>query len=175
VAQGCYTNGHSLAVRRVDALAARRAGDDHACKCTSNPTSTICNWYRHELAIASACDTCLCPAWLQACQHPQSMPPQRHQMPQSMPRHPMHRYGHQRTDSGSSVGVRRRRNSSFRLRRADPQSWVNIPPQLGQPLPQIQLQSEKDLISGARTTAVPGIQSIIKREGEVPSYMEAYH
>jgi hypothetical protein len=106
--------------------------------------------------------------------NPPPMPPQLHQVPPPMPQGPMHSY-HQRADSGSSAGGRRRRNSSFSRRRADARSRSSVPPQLGQPLPQIQPQSEEDLISGARTAPVPGMQSIIKREGEVPSYMEAYH
>ncbi|RYN77171.1 hypothetical protein AA0120_g11570 [Alternaria tenuissima] len=107
--------------------------------------------------------------------HPPPMPPQLHQVPPPMPQGPPMHYGHQRTDSGSSAGGRRRRNSSFSRRRADPRSRSSVPPQLGQPLPQIQPQSEEDLISGARTAPVPGMQSIIKRELEGPSYMEAYH
>ena len=106
---------------------------------------------------------------------PPPMPPQLHQVPPPMPQGPPMHYGHQRTDSGSSAGGRRRRNSSFSRRRADPRSRSSVPPQLGQPLPQIQPQSEEDLISGARTAPVPGMQSIIKRELEGPSYMEAYH
>lgn len=106
---------------------------------------------------------------------PPPMPPQLHQVPPPMSQGPPMHYGHQRTDSGSSAGGRRRRNSSFSRRRADPRSRSSVPPQLGQPLPQIQPQSEEDLISGARTAPVPGMQSIIKRELEGPSYMEAYH
>lgn len=106
--------------------------------------------------------------------NPPPMPPQLHQVPPPMPQGPMHGY-HQRTDSGSSAGGRRRRNSSFSRRRADPRNRSSVPPQLGQPLPQIQPQSEEDLISGARTAPVPGMQSIIKQEGSIPSYMEAYH
>jgi hypothetical protein len=70
VAEGCYRDGHSLAVRRIDALAAGRAGDECACECAGVSASPICNWYRHELAIASARYTCLCPAWLHACKRP---------------------------------------------------------------------------------------------------------
>jgi hypothetical protein len=99
--------------------------------------------------------------------NPPPMPPQLHQMPQGPP---MHGYGHQRTDSGSSAGGRRRRNSSFSRRRPDPRSRSNVPPQLGQPLPQIEPQSEEDRVSGTRTATVPGMQPIIKREGEVSSY-----
>lgn len=84
---------------------------------------------------------------------------------------PVHGY-HQRTDSGSSAG--RRRNSSFSRRRADPRSRSSVPPQLGQPLPQIQANSAEDLVSGARTAPVPEMYSGIKREGEATSYMEPY-
>ncbi|CAG5190090.1 uncharacterized protein ALTATR162_LOCUS12127 [Alternaria atra] len=108
--------------------------------------------------------------------NPPPMPPQLHQMPLPMPEGPpMHGYGHQRTDSGSSAGGRRRRNSSFSRRRPDPRSWSSVPPQLGQPLPLVQPQSEEDLISGARTAPVPGMQSIIKREDEGSNYTEVYH
>ncbi|RMZ67059.1 hypothetical protein GMOD_00000931 [Pyrenophora seminiperda CCB06] len=95
------------------------------------------------------------------------MPPQLHQVPPPMPQGPMHSY-HHRTDSGSSAG--RRRNSSFSRRRGDARSRASVPPQLGQPLPQILPQSEEDLVSGARTAPVPGV----KREHEGPSYLEAY-
>ena len=108
--------------------------------------------------------------------NPPPMPPQLHQVPPpQMPQGPIHGgYHHQRTDSGSSAGGGRRRNSSFSRRRADPRSRSSVPPQLGQPLPQIQPQSEEDLISGARTAPVPGMPAVIKREGESLSYMEAY-
>ena len=68
MAEGCYRDGHSLAVRRIDALAAGRAGDERACKCAGVSASPICNRYRHELAIASARCTCFGPAWLHTCQ-----------------------------------------------------------------------------------------------------------
>jgi hypothetical protein len=97
--------------------------------------------------------------------------PQLHQVPPPLPQAPVHGY-HHRTDSGASAG--RRRNSSFSRRRADPRSRSSVPPQLGQPLPQIYPQSEEDLVSGARTAPVPGMQTGIKREGEGPSYMESY-
>ena len=103
--------------------------------------------------------------------NPPQMPPQLHQLPQPPPQGPIHGY-HQRSDSGASSG--RRRNSSFSRRRADPRSRSSVPPQLGHPLPQIHPQSEEDLISGARTAPVPGMQSGIKREGESPNYMESY-
>jgi hypothetical protein len=108
--------------------------------------------------------------------NPPPMPPQLHQMPPPMPQGPpMHGYDHQRTDSGSSAGGRRRKNSLFSRRRADPRSWSSALPQLDQTLPLVQPQSEEDLISGARTAPVPGMQSIIKREDEVSNYTETYH
>jgi hypothetical protein len=103
--------------------------------------------------------------------NPPPMPPQHHQVPPPLPQGPIHGY-HHRTDSGASAG--RRRNSSFSRRRADPRSRSSVPPQLHQPLPQIYPQSEEDLVSGARTAPVPGMQSGIKREGDGPSYMESY-
>ncbi|KAF2855101.1 hypothetical protein T440DRAFT_203911 [Plenodomus tracheiphilus IPT5] len=101
---------------------------------------------------------------------PQSMPPQHSQPPQQLPQGPIHGY-HQHSDSGPGDG--RRRNSSFSRRRADPRSRSSVPPHFNQPLPQIQAQSEADLISGARTAPAP-IQSNVKREGDMPSYNEFY-
>lgn len=90
---------------------------------------------------------------------------QQHQPPPPPPPPPgpIHSY-HQRTESGSSQG--RRRNSSFSRRRADARSRSSVPPQLGPTLPQIQPQSEADLISGALTAPVPDSYSSLKREGE---------
>ncbi|USP80557.1 uncharacterized protein yc1106_07831 [Curvularia clavata] len=111
--------------------------------------------------------------------NPPPMPPQLHQAPPPpMPQGPIHGY-HHRTDSGSSAGggnggIGRRRNSSFSRRRADTRSRSSVPPQLGQPLPQIQLRSEEDLVSGARTAPVPDMAGSMKREGEGLSYMELY-
>ncbi|RYO48190.1 hypothetical protein AA0116_g12592 [Alternaria tenuissima] len=105
---------------------------------------------------------------------PPPMPPQLHQVPPPMPQGPPMHYSHQRTDSGSSAGGQRR-NSSFSRRRADPRSRSSIPPQLGQPLPQIQPQSEEDLISSSRTALVPGMQSITKQEGELSRQTDVYH
>ncbi|EMD87590.1 hypothetical protein COCC4DRAFT_22296 [Bipolaris maydis ATCC 48331] len=115
--------------------------------------------------------------------NPPPMPPQLHQAPPApMAQGPIHGY-HHRTDSGSSaggsggggvVGVGRRRNSSFSRRRADARSRSSVPPQLGQPLPQIQPRSEEDLVSGARTAPVPDMAGSLKREGESLSYMEHY-
>lgn len=103
--------------------------------------------------------------------NPPPMSTQHHQPPSPLPQGPIHGY-HQRTDSGSSAS--RRRTSSFSRRRADPRSRSSVPPQLGQPLPQIQAASEEDLVSGARTAPVPEMYSGIKREGEPSSYVEAY-
>lgn len=110
--------------------------------------------------------------------NPPPMPPQLHQAPPPMPQGPIHGY-HHRTDSGSSAGggsggIGRRRNSSFSRRRADTRSRSSVPPQLGQPLPQIQPRSEEDLVSGARTAPVPDMAGSMKREGEGFSYMELY-
>jgi hypothetical protein len=103
--------------------------------------------------------------------NPPPMLAQHHPQPPPMQAAPSPNY-HHRTDSGSSSG--RRRTSSFSRRRADPRSRSSVPPQLGQPLPQIQAASEEDLISGARTAPVPDMYSGIKREGEGPSYIEPY-
>ncbi|KAF1844665.1 uncharacterized protein K460DRAFT_404948 [Cucurbitaria berberidis CBS 394.84] len=100
--------------------------------------------------------------------NPPPMPTQHHQPPPPLPQGPIHGY-HRRTDSGSSA---ERRNSSFSRRRADPRSRSSVPPQLGQPLPQIHAASEEDLVSGARTAPVPDMYSGIKREGS--SYIEPY-
>ncbi|KAF2129103.1 hypothetical protein P153DRAFT_357561 [Dothidotthia symphoricarpi CBS 119687] len=103
---------------------------------------------------------------------PTSMPAQHHQ---SQPPHPqqgpLHSY-HARTDSGSSQG--RPRNSSLSRRRADPRSRSSVPPQFNHPLPQIQAATAEDLVSGVRTAPVPGVPSMIKREGEWSSYIEPY-
>lgn len=101
--------------------------------------------------------------------HPPPMTTQ-HQPPTSAPHGS---YGHQRTDSGSSAG--RRRSGSFSRRRADPRSRSSVPPQLSQPLPQIQPNSAEDLISGARTAPTPGMHSGIKREGDGSTFIEPYH
>jgi hypothetical protein len=90
-------------------------------------------------------------------------PLQQHQPPPPPPPGPNHSY-HQRTESGSSQG--RRRNSSFSRRRADVRARSSVPPQLGPTLPQIQPQSEADLISGALTAPVPDYPSSLKRENE---------
>ncbi|PSN68376.1 hypothetical protein BS50DRAFT_600215 [Corynespora cassiicola Philippines] len=108
--------------------------------------------------------------------HPQG-PPQHHQPPppppaQVVPTGPTTSY-HQRTDSNSSHGGRRR-NSSLSRRRADPRSRSSVPPQLGPPLPQIQAASEADLVSGAKTAPVPDSYSMLKRDGEMATPMEAY-
>ena len=108
--------------------------------------------------------------------NPPPMPPQLHQAPPPpMPQGPIHGY-HHRTDSGSSAGgsAGRRRNSSFSRRRADARSRSSVPPQLGQPLPQIHPHSEEDLVSGARTAPVSDMTGPMKREGDGPSYMELY-
>ncbi|CBX96944.1 hypothetical protein LEMA_P100750.1 [Plenodomus lingam JN3] len=103
--------------------------------------------------------------------NPPPMPPQHRQPPpQSLPQGPIHGY-HHRSDSGSGDG--RKRNNSFSRRRADPRSRSSVPPHFNQPLPQIQAQSEADLISGARTAPAP-IQSTVKREGNMPSYSDFY-
>ncbi|KAJ4369735.1 hypothetical protein N0V83_005498 [Neocucurbitaria cava] len=91
--------------------------------------------------------------------------------PPPPPQGPVHGY-HHRTNSGSNAN--RRRSSSFSRRRADPRSRSSVPPQLGQPLPQIHAASEEDLVSGARTAPVPEIYLGIKREGEGSSYIEPY-
>ncbi|KAF2688604.1 hypothetical protein K458DRAFT_440190 [Lentithecium fluviatile CBS 122367] len=83
--------------------------------------------------------------------------------PPPPPPGPVYSY-HQRTESGSSHG--RRRNSSLSRRRADARSRSSVPPQLGPTLPQINPQSEADLISGALTAPVPDSQSSLKREGD---------
>jgi CxxC motif-containing protein (DUF1111 family) len=70
VAESRDRDGHSLEVRRVDALAAGRAGNECACERASISASTICYRYKHELAIARACYTSVCPAWLHACKRP---------------------------------------------------------------------------------------------------------
>ncbi|PSN58611.1 hypothetical protein BS50DRAFT_648149 [Corynespora cassiicola Philippines] len=79
---------------------------------------------------------------------------------------------HQRTDSNSSHGGRRR-NSSLSRRRADPRSRSSVPPQLGPPLPQIQAASETDLVCGVKTAPVPDSYSMLKRDGEMATPMEA--
>ncbi|KAL6707068.1 hypothetical protein ACN47E_004820 [Coniothyrium glycines] len=104
--------------------------------------------------------------------HPPTMAPQHHQPPPQMPQGPIHGY-HHRTDSGSSAG--RRRSGSFGRRRAETRSRSSVPPQMSQPLPQIQPASAEDLVSGARTAPMPGSHLGIKREGEGLSYMEPYH
>ncbi len=100
------------------------------------------------------------------------LPAQHHQQPpQPLPHSSVHGY-HRRADSGSSAG--RRRSSSSGRRRPDARSRASVPPQLGQPLPQIHATSEADLISGARTAPVPEMYSGVKRESEGGSYIEPY-
>lgn len=102
--------------------------------------------------------------------NPPPLPAQHHHPPPPpLPQGPIHGY-HQRTDSGSSQG--RRRTSSFSRRRADARSRSSVPPQLSQPLPQVQATSAEDLVSGARTAPVPETQSTLKREGT--GYAEPY-
>lgn len=97
--------------------------------------------------------------------HPPPPPPalpQQHQPGPPPPPGPIHSY-HQRSESATSQG--RRRNSSFSRRRIA-SSRSSVPPQLGPTLPQIQPQSEADLISGARTAPAPETHSGVKRLGE---------
>lgn len=102
--------------------------------------------------------------------NPPPLPAQLQQPPPPIPQGPIHGY-HQRTDSGSSQG--RRRAPSFNRRRADPRSRASVPPQLSQPLPQVQASSAEDLISGARTAPVPNSGSM-KHEASGSGYMESY-